>query len=256
MKYTKELLEEILSEGSASRLEDYKNYNQRMRVKFRCSCGVETSKRFEMLNLYRLPYCEACSLKVKEKHKQETNLARYGFINTGSLQSVKDKIQNTYKEKFGMHPKKTKGVQDKWKATCLEKYGGHPNQNLDVQIKSEANSFHYKDYMLPSGNVIKYQGYENTALDELIQLYEEEDIGIGRSNVPTIEYHVGNVKHVYFPDLFIKSENKIIEVKSLWTITLTRGNVEEKALATIAAGYKYEIWVYSDKRVKVETKVY
>lgn len=256
MKYSKELLEEILLEGGACVLEEYKSYNQRMKVKFRCSCGIEASKRFEMLNLYRLAYCEGCSLKVKEKHKQKTNLERYGFINTGSIQSVKDKIQNTYKEKFGMHPKKTKEVQDKWKATCLEKYGGHPNQNIDVQIKSESNSYHYKDYMLPSGNLVKYQGYENTALDELVQIYEEEDIGIGRSNVPVIEYHVGDVKHVYFPDFFIKSENKIIEVKSEWTIKLRRGNVEEKALATIAAGYKYEIWIYSDKRVKVETKVY
>ena len=67
---------------------------------------------------------------------------------------------------------------------------------------------------------------------------------------------MGDVKHVYFPDFFIKSENKIIEVKSQWTIKLRRGNVEEKAQATIAAGYKYEIWIYNDKRVKVEIKSY
>jgi len=28
------------------------------------------------------------------------------------------------------------------------------------------------------------------------------------------------------------------------------------SLATVKAGYKYEIWVYSDKKVRVETKVY
>jgi len=33
-------------------------------------------------------------------------------------------------------------------------------------------------------------------------------------------------------------------------------NIEEKALATIKARYQYEIWVYSDKKVRVETKVY
>ena len=27
-------------------------------------------------------------------------------------------------------------------------------------------------------------------------------------------------------------------------------------LATVKAGYKYEIWVYSDKKVRVETKIY
>jgi hypothetical protein len=31
-------------------------------------------------------------------------------------------------------------------------------------------SHKFKDYILPSGNVIKYQGYENFALDELIKM--------------------------------------------------------------------------------------
>ena len=110
--------------------------------------------------------------------------------------------------------------------------------------------------MMPSGMIVKYQGYENLALDELVQQYEEEDILTGRTNIPTIDYYINDKKHVYFPDIYIKSENKIIEVKSEWTITLKRGNVEDKALATVKAGYKYEIWVYNDKKVKVETKVY
>lgn len=256
VKYTKEILEGILSEGGATVLEAYPRYNQRMRVKFRCECGLETSKRFEMLNLYRLPYCEGCSLKKKEARKQSSNLEKYGVINTGSVEHVKYKIQKTYQEKFGCHPKQTKEVQDKWKATCLEKYGGHPNQNKEVQAKSEINSYAFKDYMMPSGCVVKYQGYENIAIDELVQIYEEEDIAIGRSNVPTIDYFVGEEKHVYFPDFFIRSENKIIEVKSEWTIQLRRANIEEKALATVKAGYKYEMWIYNDKKVKVQTKVY
>ena len=227
-----------------------------MKVKFRCSCGVEAVKRFEMLNMYRLPYCEGCSLKKATERSKATLMKKYGVDNPGQSEEIKIKINESYIKNYGMHPLKTDKVKSKRVNTCLEKYGGHPNQNIDVQIKSEANSYHYKDYMLPSGNLVKYQGYENTAIDELVQLYEEDDIGIGRSNIPIIKYNIGDVKHVYFPDFFIKSEKKIIEVKSEWTLKLKRGNVEEKALATIAAGYKYEIWVYSDKRVKVETKIY
>jgi hypothetical protein len=258
MKYTKEILEEILKEGDATLLkeEEYAKYNQRLRVQFRCSCGIETSKRFEMLNLYRLPFCEECSLKIKGKHKQETNIKRYGCINTGSLQEVKEKIKESWQEKYGGHPKANKEVQEKWKATCLKVYGGHPNQNKEVQAKSEASSYKFKDYMMLSGIIVKVQGYEHIALDELVQIYEEDDIIIGRGNIPTIDYCINDIKHVYFPDFFIKSENKIIEIKSEWTIQLKRGNVEEKALATIKAGYKYEIWVYNDRKVKVETKVY
>lgn len=256
MKYTEALLEEVLAEGGARVLERYPRYNQRLRVKFLCECGLETSKRFEMLQIHRLPYCEECSLKKKEERKQKSNLEKYGVTNTGSLESVKKKIQESFKDKFGGHPKQTQEVQDKWKATCVEKYGGHPNQNKEVQVKSEATSFAFKDYMMPSGTVVKYQGYENLALDELVQLYEEEDICVGRSHVPSVNYYVGDKKHVYFPDFFIPSENKIIEVKSQWTIQLRRGNIEEKATATVKAGYKYEIWVYNHKKVKVETKAY
>jgi len=181
---------------------------------------------------------------------------KFGVENAGQSDEIKKKIVNTFEVKYGMHPKKTKEVQDKWSATCLEKFGGHPNQNKEVQAKSEAASYHYKTYMMPSGNLVKYQGYEDKALDELVQLYEEEDICIGRANIPCIDYYIDDKKHVYFPDFYIKSENKVIEVKSEWTIQLKRGNVEEKALATVKAGYKYEIWVYSDKKVRVETKIY
>jgi hypothetical protein len=256
MKYSKELLEAILAEGSAVILGEYDRYNQRMRVNFKCSCGSETSKRFEMLNVYRLPYCEPCSLKKATDRSKATIMKKYGVENPGQSESIKKKIQNAWSTKYGGHPKTNKDVQEKWSATCLEKYGGHHNQNKEVQAKSEATSYHYKTYMMPSGNLVKYQGYEDKALDELVQLYEEEDICIGRANIPSIDYHIDDKKHVYFPDFYIKSLNKIIEVKSEWTIKLRRGNVEEKALATIKTGYKYEIWIYSDKKVKVETKLY
>lgn len=255
MKYTKEALETIVAEGGGTILDTYDRYNQRMRVRFRCSCGAETSKRFEMLNLYRLPYCDPCSKKKMVEKIKKSCMDKFGVENAGQSEEIKKKIVNTFEVKYGMHPKKTKEVQDKWTATCLEKFGGHPNQNKEVQIKSEANSYHYKTYIMPSGNLVKYQGYEDKALDELVQLYEE-DICIGRANIPSVDYKVGDKKHVYFPDFYIKSLNKIIEVKSEWTIQLKRGNVEEKALATIKAGYKYEIWVYSDKKVRVERKIY
>ncbi len=266
MKYTKELLEEILEEGGATvletksrlpeGLEGYDIYNQRLRVSFRCVCGVETSKRLEMLNLYRLPYCEACSkVKVAEKGKA-TCMEKYGVDNASKNKEIKSKIKGIWNERYGGHPKLNKEVQDKWKATCLKVYGGHPNQNKEVQAKSEASSYKFKDYMMPTGEIVKVQGYEHVALDELVQIYEEEDIMVGRSKIPTIDYYINDVKHVYFPDFFIKSENKVIEVKSEWTIQLKRGNVEEKGLATIKAGYRYEIWIYNDKKVKVETRVY
>ena len=51
-----------MEEGGAVILGEYKKYNQRLKVRFRCYCGVETSKRFEMLHMYEYPYCNKCAL--------------------------------------------------------------------------------------------------------------------------------------------------------------------------------------------------
>ena len=254
--YTYELLTMILEEGHAKLAKTYEKFNQRMQIDFICKCGKPANKRFEMLNLHRMPYCNKCSLEENLKRSIKSCLEKYNVTNIMHLKEYKDKVNEIWFKNYGGHPKRNKEVQEKWRETCLQKYGGHPNQNIEVQAKSEATAYCYKDYMMPSGKVIKYQGYENLALDDLINMYDEDDIILGRSYIPTIEYNINDIKHVYFPDIYIKSENKIIEIKSEWTIKLKRGNVEEKALATINAGYRYEIWVYNDKKVKVETKVY
>ncbi len=247
MKYTKELLQEILKEGDAFLLEDYSRFNQRMYVKFRCKCGEETRKRFEMLNMYRYPYCEKCSVKFIEEKKKRNCLEKYGYVNPGLIPEVKDKIKSSYQRRFGGHPKQNKEVQQKWKQTCLEKYGGHPNQNREVQIKAEKNSYKFKTFTFPSGKTVKYQGYEDRALIELCKSFTEDDIYVGRAEVPIIPFYIEEKEHKYFPDIYLKSENKIIEVKSEWTIKLNRAYVKEKAKGVLQAGYKFELWLYDTK---------
>jgi hypothetical protein len=248
MKYTKELLEEILQEGNAKVLEEYKRYSQRTRIKFRCECGEETEKKFEMLNVYRYPYCGICSLKKKAEKYEKTCLDKYGVKNAGLVAEVKEKIQNSFDKNFGGHPKKNKEVQEKWKQTCLDKYGGHPNQNREVQIKAEKNSYKFKTFTFPSGKTVKYQGYEDKAINELLKTNNEDDIIVGRGEVPIIPFNTvendKTVKHKYFPDIFIPSENKIIEVKSEWTIKLKRSYICEKGKGVIDSGYKFEVWLF------------
>ena len=256
MRFSKELLQEILEEGNATVLEEYARYNQRLVVKFQCVCGEVAEKRFEMLNLYRLPYCKECSLKKKEQHKVKTCLEKYGVTNSGAVQEVKDKIAKTYLEKYGGHPKQTAEVQEKWKQTCLEKYGGHHNQNKEVQIKAEKNSYKFKEFTLPSGKIIKYQGYENLAILELLKVYNEKDIHIGRGEVPIIKYKSEEKERVYFPDIYVKSINTIIEVKSEWTVKLQSARIDDRAKSVKEAGFNYEVWIYSEKKVRTETLIF
>lgn len=245
MKYTRELLEEILKESGATLLGEYERYNQRARIRFRCKCGKEGEKRFEMLNLYRSPYCPECSIKNSNEKYKATCIKNFGVSNASKSPDIIKKIQDTFEEKYGDHPKRTKEVHEKWVKTCQEKYGGHPNQNAEVQAKAEQTSFKHRDYKLPSGKIVKIQGYEDKALDELLEHFIEEEIVVGRGAVPTIPYTCNEGKErVYFPDFYIPSTKTILEIKSEWTLTLKTCRLEERAKAVKKAGYNYEVWVY------------
>ena len=156
------------------------------------------------------------------------------------------KIQDSNIKKFGGHPKRNKEVQEKWKNTCMEKYGGHPNQNPDVQAKAEKTSFKHRDYTMPSGKIVKIQGYENIALTELLQHFSEEEIYVGRGIVPHVKYTCNEGKQrVYYPDFYIEPLNTILEIKSDWTLQLQTCRLEEKTKAVLKAGYNFEVWIYN-----------
>jgi DNA repair protein RadC len=112
-------------------------------------------------------------------------------------------------------------------------------------------SHEFKKYILPSGKIINYQGYENFALDELIinDEIDESDIITGCANVPKILYIDENNKtRAHFVDIYIPSQNRLIEVKSTWTFTKCGVLLKQKAAKEL--GYNYEIWVYDKKKNK------
>jgi hypothetical protein len=164
---------------------------------------------------------------------------------------IKQKMNS--KESFIKHygvdnPNKVPEIRDKIKQTNLERYNvEYPSQNNEIQEKTQKNAKKYKEYIMPSGEIRKVQGYESFALNELVKLYEESDIITDRKEIPRIGYKLDNKQKYYFPDIYIKSINKIIEVKSTWTYECKEDNIQEKASATKSKGYEYEIWVYDNK---------
>jgi hypothetical protein len=115
-------------------------------------------------------------------------------------------------------------------------------------------SYYKKEYLLPSGKVIKIQGYEHYAIDELLNNnIDENNIITGCSNVPEIWYFdKDNIKRRHFVDIFIPSLNKCIEVKSTWTMKTQKDIVFLKQEAGKKLGYDYEIWVYGKDGKKVD----
>lgn len=168
---------------------------------------------------------------------------------------MKEKTIKTNLEKYGVeHNLQREEIQNKIKKTNLEKYGVERcMQNPEIMEKSIKMSYYLKEYTLPSGNIIKIQGYEHFALDELLKNISENDIITGSRNVPTIWYNDEfGKKHRHFVDIFIPLQNKCIEVKSTWTFKKKKEIVLLKKTAAKELGYLYEIWVYDNKGNKIE----
>ena len=69
--------------------------------------------------------------------------------------------------------------------------------------------------------------------------------------VPIIWYKTDDgIKHRHYVDIFIPTQNLCIEVKSTWTIKFTKSNIFLKQQAAKDLGYKYEIWVYNERKKK------
>ena len=119
--------------------------------------------------------------------------------------------------------------------------------NKIIEKLCKTNNYKYKKYIFPSGKSVNYQGYENVALDELINMYNEDDIENNRQNIPKIQYILNNKVHYYYPDIYIKSQNLIIEVKSIFTYKKQLVKNIIKSLSVRKYGFNFEFWIYTDK---------
>lgn len=182
---------------------------------------------------------------VKYKIK-ETMVQRYGVEHNMQMDSCKKKARTTNQLNYGAdHVLQTQEGKDRRKATNIARYGvAHPLQSTAIQAKSQKTGLRYKIYTTPSGIERKIQGYEHFALDILFKEMNlaENDIHTDRITVPRINYD--DNKHYYFPDIWIQSLNKLIEVKSTWTYKLHKETNDKKRDASIKAGYAFEFWIF------------
>lgn len=192
--------------------------------------------------------------QVKEKAKK-TNIKKYGKEFAVQSKEIQDKIKKTNIERYGSsNPWGSKQIIKKSKQTIFNIYGVENCSQSDViQSKKLQTSFSTKNYTMPSGDIRKVQGYESFALDILLEKYKEDDIITDDINIPEIWYiGLDNKSHRYYPDIYIKSENKLIEVKSTWTYDMEKETNLLKQKASTDYGYKHEIWII-DKGKLIQT---
>lgn len=178
-----------------------------------------------------------------EKNKL-TNLERHGVEFISQLDWVKDKVKETNLEKYGVeYYSQTNEFKERIVATMLEKYGvsngllletsierakqkmlelygcEHGFQSLEILNKiTKTNRYRIKEYKFPSGRIDKVLGYEPHMLDILLNEGIEENDILTNFDCPIIKWFDYEEKeHKHIPDIFIKSKNTIIEVKSEYT---------------------------------------
>jgi hypothetical protein len=186
--------------------------------------------------------------KIKQK-VEETIFSNFGVKNVFQIPYVKEK------NRIALIEQKDE-IVEKRKQTSLKNWGTeHPLQNAVLSEKASKNAYGLKEYTFPSGRIVKIQGTENIALDELIYIenIKEDDIIIGRSSVPQISYEDNDgINHIHFVDIYITSQNRCIEAKSTWTAKKKKDCIFLKQQAGKELGYNYEIWVYNGIGEKIE----
>jgi len=222
-------------------------------------------------------------LEATQRKKKETNLMKYGFENPLNNQEVKEKSKKTNQERYGGNSSmcsdviknksketslKKHGVEwyvqsddfkFKFKETMLKKYGVEQVMHYTPSFEKSINtSYKKKIYIFPSGRVEKIQGYEGFAINDLLNSgYSEDDIVVSNREIEkytgTIWYYdkYENKKKKYYPDLYLISENKIIEVKCEYTYNSGYSRNILKKQSCLEIGLSFNFWVYDKNGSKV-----
>jgi uncharacterized C2H2 Zn-finger protein len=209
--------------------------------------GVKSKIRSTFIDRYGVDN----SSKIPEvmERKKLTCLEKYGHEWHLSSPEIQKLITETSLERYGV--KRAACLEEviaKQHQTHIEKYGCWYSQTDEHQ----ASLYQWKDYELPSGRNIRVQGYEPWALDHLLKTYDEDDLAITSEEITEsackVWYDMNDTTHRYFPDIFIKSEQKFIEVKSQYTYAQHKEMNLAKRDRCRELGYEFEFMVFENTR--------
>jgi hypothetical protein len=236
-------VKEIREKGNATMMERY-GVNHAIQSNTIKEKRVETNReRFGADSALQNP-------DILQKRK-DTNMERYGTDEVLKMHSVQEQIKNTMTDKYGAaNPLQCPSIKKKRDDTCEEKYGDKDiMHNADIFEKVAKSAYKRREFTLPSGTIIKLQGYEDVAMRVLLETYTETDIITDIKLMPKFMYEFEGKNHRYYPDIYIPSEKRIIEVKSTYTYKKYEEKNKCKQKQVIDDGYIFHFWICSDKKI-------
>ena len=145
--------------------------------------------------------------------------------------------------------------QEKIKASLMEQFGvEYSLQVPEFSKKAHDAGCNTREFQFPSGKIVSVQGYEPLALELLVmQDYDENDIITSRKQVPEIWWTDDEgKKHRYFIDIYIKNDNRLIEVKSDYRYKLDKYKLDYVWKICVEMGYNYEVWIFNKREELID----
>ncbi len=198
-----------------------------------------------------LRWCQTDEFKEKSK---KTLLENYGVDHNFKSEIIKLQREQTWLNNLGVKsPLESGEVMQKIKDGYYSKYGVY----FPSQLKASLNKMlknRFKDYSLGE-RIVKILGYENMALDYIIEVENISPLDIlvaSDLDCPSFSYvsTIDGEFHVYNPDIYIKSQNRIIEVKSTWTYEKDLNENFEKRIVCLDKGYKFNFYIMGETKLK------
>jgi len=145
-------------------------------------------------------------------------------------------------------------TSQKYREIMLEKYGAESAMQCpELFRKAQSSSFCRKPYISPDGKTFMVLGYEGIAMDDILKkegiktFYAGED-----KEIPVFQYIGDDDKtHSYYPDVYIPEENRVIEIKSVYTYNRDPEKTLCKALK-VSESHLFELRLYNSHKEVVE----
>jgi hypothetical protein len=148
-----------------------------------------------------------------------------------------------------------------FKKMMIEKYGTlHALQVPEFFHKMIKSCFSKKKYIFKNGREIEVMGYENIAIDYLLNKKDnvlkrniiEDEVLVGE-DVPVFDYlDDDNKKRKYYPDIYIKNTKLILEVKSFYTFNYNPRLNYLKFKQVQKDGYDLKVLIYGKKKKLID----
>ncbi len=218
---------------------EYKNAFEKL--EFKCKCNTINNVCFN--NFEREFRCQNCANEKLRKERQHPYEFVFHYFKINNCELLENKYINA-------------NIPLRYKCECSNiskiSFASFKSGTRCMKCSHKRhvkNSKRFRDYKLPSGKIIRIQGYEDVALDDLLKTYNETHIFTSRNDMPNIKYLFKKKLRSYYPDIWIPSKNLLIEIKSIYTYRIDLIRNILKALAVRKLEINYEIWIYSKQRI-------